>query len=260
MSYFQNQALQLYGNVSQNYRAINFNDIRSVNPNIKVDPDLYDEKGYSADLGMRGNVSDVFNYDVRLFTINYDNRIGTVQKSDAVTFNIYRYRTNVSKSRNLGIESFAEMELLHFINQQTANTRLSVFTNLALINARYVHSSEPAYQNKKVELAPDVIFKTGLSFEHNRFTASYQTSYTSSQFTDATNAAFTSNTIDGIVPAYTVMDLPAEYRLSRIFTLQGSVNNLADRRYFTRRADSYPGPGIIPADARSFFFTLQFKL
>lgn len=260
LSYFQNQSVQLYGNISQNYRAINFNDIRSVNPNIKVDPDLHDEKGYSADLGMRGNISDIFNYDVSLFTINYDNRIGTVQKSDPVTFNIYRYRTNVSRSRNLGIESFAEMELLHFINQQTANTRLSVFTNLALINARYVHSSEPAYQNKKVELAPDVIFKTGLSFKHNRMTASYQISYTSSQFTDATNAAFTSNAIDGIVPAYTVMDLSAEYRLSRIFTLQASVNNLADRRYFTRRADSYPGPGIIPADARSFFFTLQFKL
>lgn len=260
LSYFHNQAMQLYGNISQNYRAINFNDIRSVNPNIKVDPDLHDEKGYSADLGMRGNISDIFNYDVSLFTINYDNRIGTVQKSDPVTFNIYRYRTNVSKSRNLGIESFAEMELLHFINQQTANMRLSVFTNLALINARYVHSSEPAYQNKKVELAPDVIFKTGLSFRHNRLTASYQISYTSSQFTDATNAAFTSNAIDGIVPAYTVMDLSAEYRLSRIFTLQGSVNNLTDRRYFTRRADSYPGPGIIPADARSFFFTLQFKL
>jgi Fe(3+) dicitrate transport protein len=56
------------------------------------------------------------------------------------------------------------------------------------------------------------------------------------------------------------MDLSATYKLSKIFSLEGSVNNLADKRYFTRRADSYPGPGIIPADARSFFLTLQVKL
>lgn len=262
LSYIQNQAMQLYGNISQNYRAINFNDIHSANPNIVTDPNLKDEKGYSADLGMRGNVSGIFNYDVSLFFINYNNRIGTVQQVDPVSFNIYRLRTNVSQSRNLGFESFAEMELLHFITHDTENknSKVSLFTNLALINARYVNSDEAAYQNKKVELAPDLIFKTGLSFQHKKFSASYQIAYTSEQFTDATNAVFTSNAIDGLIPAYTVMDLSAEYKFSRIFTIQSSINNLADKRYFTRRAESYPGPGIIPADARSVFITLQVRL
>ena len=57
-----------------------------------------------------------------------------------------------------------------------------------------------------------------------------------------------------IDPRYTVMDLSADYNLSRILSLQGSINNLANKNYFTRRAESYPGPGIIPADARSYFF------
>lgn len=259
LSYIQNQAMQLYGNISQNYRAINFNDIHSANPNIVTDPNLKDEKGYSADLGMRGNISGIFNYDVSIFDINYDNRIGTVQKVDPVTFNIYRFRTNISQSRNFGFESFAELELLHFINPH-AGTKVSLFTNLALINARYINSQEPAYRDKKVELAPDMIFKTGLSYQHKKFSASYQISYTSDQFTDATNAPFTANAIDGLIPAYTVMDLSAEYQLSKIFTIQTSVNNLADKKYFTRRAESYPGPGIIPADARGVFVTLQVKL
>jgi Fe(3+) dicitrate transport protein len=30
--------------------------------------------------------------------------------------------------------------------------------------------------------------------------------------------------------------------------------------YFTRRADSYPGPGIIPADGRAAYVTPQVKL
>ncbi|WP_426671190.1 TonB-dependent receptor domain-containing protein [Mucilaginibacter sp. McL0603] len=260
LSYYQSEATQFYGNISQNYRGINFNDIHSANKNSQSDPNLQDEKGYSADLGMRGNLSGVFNYDVSLFFINYNNRIGSVQAVDPVSFNIYRLRTNVSQSRNLGLESFAELELLHFFNPQLTDTKLSIFTNLALINARYVNSKEPAFENKKVELAPDVIFKTGLSYRYKRFSASYQVGYTSSQFSDATNATVSADAITGLIPAYTVMDISAEYKLSKVFSLQGSVNNLADARYFTRRADSYPGPGIIPADARGFFLTLQIKL
>lgn len=259
LSYYKSEAAQFYANISQNYRGINFNDFRSANLNRQTDPNLSDEKGYSADMGMRGNIDGVFNYDLSVFYINYNNRIGTIQKVDS-SYNISLYRTNVSQSRNLGFESFAELEFLHFINKQAGDTRLSVFTNLALINARYVNSKESAYENRKVELAPDVIFKTGLHLQYRKLMANYQLAYTSSQFTDATNAVLTNNAVDGLIPAYTVMDLSAQYNLSKIFTLEGSVNNLADKRYFTRRADSYPGPGIIPANARSYFLTLQVKL
>lgn len=259
LSYFQSEALQFYGNISQNYRAINFNDLNSSIKGLKVDPNLQDETGYSADAGIRGNISDIFNYDISVFAIHYNNRIGTKDTSDA-SFNDFRYRTNIGPSRNIGMESFAELEILHFVDPDAHDTRVSVFSNLALIHARYATTSVSAYNNNKVELAPDVIFKTGLSYKHKNFSASYQVAYTSSQFSDATNSVFTANAINGIIPAYTVMDLSADYKLSRIFSLEGSVNNLADARYFTRRAESYPGPGIIPADARSFFLTLQVKL
>ncbi|MGN6439299.1 MAG: hypothetical protein ACTHMM_22345 [Agriterribacter sp.] len=35
---------------------------------------------------------------------------------------------------------------------------------------------------------------------------------------------------------------------------------LRRKEYFTRRADGYPGPGIIPADRRNAYVTLQFKI
>jgi Fe(3+) dicitrate transport protein len=258
LSYYQNEAIQFYGNISQNYRAINFSDLYSIAKATQVDPNLKDETGYSADAGMRGNIAQIFNYDVSLFTIHYNDRIGTYEASDA-NFNTFRYRTNIAASRNLGLESFAELELLHFINGLNSGPKLSVFSNLALINARYINSKNPAFDNKKVELAPDVVFKTGLSYKDKRFTASYQVAYTSSQFTDATNAVLTADAVDGLVPAYTVMDLSAGYQFSKTFTLQGTINNLANKKYFSRRADSYPGPGIIPADRRGYYLTLQVK-
>lgn len=256
-SYNQSQLVQLYANISQNYRAINFSDLNTSIKGLKVNPNLKDETGYSADIGIRGNKSDTFNYDVSLFTIYYNNRIGTIDTADA-NFNDFRYRTNIAASRSYGLESFAELELLHFIGHH--KNSLWLFGNLALIDARYISSQETAFSNKKVEMAPNVIFKTGLTYKYKKLSASYQVSYTSSQYTDATNSVFTANAINGLIPAYTVMDVSAKYKINKRFTLEASVNNLADNRYFTRRADSYPGPGIIPADARSYFLTLQVNL
>ncbi len=261
VSYNQNNSLQLYANISQNYRSINFNDMSIVNPNYRVDPNLQDEKGYSADIGARGHVSDVLNYDVSIFTINYKNRIGIVQKVDTASTQTYQYTTNIAQSRNIGIETFAEVDILKLIKGENARMKLSIFSNLSYIDARYVNSKEPAYENKKVEFVPNVIFKSGLTLKKNRFSATCQYSYTSSQFSDATNAPTPSNNgINGPVPAYYVMDFTADYKLSRVFLLSGSLNNLTDHHYYTRRADSYPGPGIIPSDGRSFYLTLQVKI
>jgi Fe(3+) dicitrate transport protein len=260
MSYYKNDAFQFYANISQNYRAINFNDMRVLNPNLRVDPNLKDENGYSADAGMRGNILGILNYDLSLFMIHYNNRIGTILQTDTVTFNVYRLRTNVSDSRNVGLESFIELDVWRILRGANAKSKITIFSNLSLIDARYINSQQVAFENKKVELAPNVILKTGLSYKTNRASFSYQFSRTSMQFTDASNAILTSNAINGIIPAYYTMDFSTEVKVHRIISLFGSINNLTNNMYFTRRADSYPGPGIIPSDGRSFFVTLQVKL
>ncbi|MES2426023.1 MAG: TonB-dependent receptor [Bacteroidota bacterium] len=259
-NYYHNEGVQLYANISQNYRGINFNDLNTSIVGLRVDPNLKDEKGYSADMGVRGNLANIFNYDVSVFAIHYDNRIGLIESSDPVTFNTFRYRTNIGTSRSMGIETFAELELLHFFGNNSSGTRLSVFNNLAFIDAKYLKTVSHAYDNNKVEFAPDVILKSGLTYSRKKITASYQVAYTGQQFTDASNAGLTPNAIFGPIPAYTVMDLSASYKLNKTFTVLGSCNNLANKMYFTRRAESYPGPGIIPSDARGYYLTLQVKL
>lgn len=260
LSYEHSPSLQLYANISQNYRAINFSDMSIVNPNFRVDPDLKDEKGYSADIGVRGRHGGIFNYDLSLFLIDYADRIGTVWLTDSSSIT-YRYTTNIARSRNLGLESFAELDLWKLFAGENAGTRLSVFTNLSVIDARYIDIRVSAFKNKKVEFVPPVIFRSGLSFRKDRLSAVLQYAYTARQFGDATDASTPSNNgINGPVPAYYVMDLSADYRLSRIILLSATLSNLTDNMYFTRRADSYPGPGIIPADGRSVYVTVHVKL
>ncbi|OQP42814.1 hypothetical protein A4H97_11680 [Niastella yeongjuensis] len=251
--------MQLYANVSQNYKALNFNDLRTLNPNLKVDSNLQDEKGYSADLGIRKNAG-ILNFDVSVFMINYDNKIGSILSVDNNNFLIYNLRTNVSQSRHYGVETYAEADIWQWLKGAQANTSVLLFSNFSLISAKYVNSKESAIEGRRVEFVPNVVFKTGLSVRRRKWTAAYQFSYTGSQYTDATNASYTDNAIDGLVPAYNIMDLSGEYYINKHFTVFASINNLANAHYFTRRADSYPGPGIVPADARSFYVTVQFKL
>ncbi len=106
-----------------------------------------------------------------------------------------------------------------------------------------------------------LFFKAGVTLQKNKLKATWQYSYTAKQYSDATNAVASAyQGIWGIVPSYYVMDLSAEYKFNNLFLLSATVNNLTNHMYFTRRADSYPGPGIIPADARGFYLTLQVKL
>jgi len=55
------------------------------------------------------------------------------------------------------------------------------------------------------------------------------------------------------------MDISANYSW-RFLGFSAGVNNVANASYFTRRAEGYPGPGILPADPVNIYFTLQVKL
>ena len=252
-----NSSIELYANFSQNYRSINFNDMRVVNANFQVDPDLKDESGFTADGGFRGVLKNILYFDVSGFVIEYNNRIGTVLTVDTSTYQIIRFRTNVGQSRNAGMEAFAELDWIKLFNKRSKH-KLSTFLNTAYINARYTDEKQTAFYNKKVEYVPDLIFRGGLTYAFKGFSFTYQYSYTSEQFSDATNATGSSAAIYGVIPAYSVMDLSASYKRKH-FGIYLGVNNLSNEKYFTRRAEGYPGPGILPADPVNAYLTLSLQ-
>lgn len=257
-SYRVNENIELYGNISQNYRAINFTDLRIVNQSIRIDPNIQDEKGYTADLGVRGNIEDVFTYELTAFYLSYQGKIGQILQTDPVLFNDFRYRTNVSDARNIGIEFFIEVNLLKLFKVKNQDWKWSIFVNTALIDAKYINTDDTSIKNKKVEMVPPFTLKTGNTLKYKSFNTTLQFSHTGEHFSDASNALRTASAIEGLIFAYQVIDLSASYQW-KFLTLEGSINNLLNEKYFTRRAESYPGPGIIPADGRGFYVTLQGK-
>ena len=251
--------IEIYANLSQNYRAINFTDLRVTNPNLEIDTNIMDERGFNADLGIRGIFNDLINYDLTFFYLFYKDRIGAIFQVDSATYRLYQYRTNVADSRNIGVECLLELDLLKFFNNDDENTRWTWFNNFSLIDARYIDSKEEAINNRMVELVPSFSLKTGMEYKKKNISASIQYSYTAMQYTDATNAKYTASSVSGIIPSYQILDIGVGYEYKKL-SLEFGLNNALNEIYFTRRASSYPGPGIIPSDPRNFYLTLGIKL
>jgi len=145
--------------------------------------------------------------------------------------------------------------------------KLNYFVNLALTQSEYVNtisnSTTADITGNDVEFVPEVNLKTGINFGYKNLLASIQYTYVSSQFTDATNEE--ANSLDlatgivGPIPSYDILDISASYTIGK-FKLEAGINNALDNSFFTRRSTGYPGPGIIPSDGRSFYFTLGIKI
>lgn len=268
VSYKPTEAFELYANFSQNYRAINFNDIRVNNPSLTVDENLKDERGYNVDLGGRGFVGQLLNYDLSLFYLNYNDRIGTVLRTEPdPRFNnlvnrSFRFRTNIADAGIAGFESLVELNINDLIDRESQKWQLTWFNNLALIHSQYLGSDEPGIDGNKVELVPEVSYRTGIALKLSQLQVSAQYTHLGEQFSDASNADSdppVPTAVEGIIPSYYVVDFSARYAMKKLY-LEGGVSNVTNNMYFTRRAAGYPGPGIIPSDGRGFYFSLGINL
>ncbi|MBK5279671.1 MAG: TonB-dependent receptor, partial [Bacteroidia bacterium] len=198
------------------------------------------------------------------------NRIGTI-KQQRVDGSFYNFKTNVGGSTSIGLEAFAEYNVTKFAGIEKRIGKISLFASYAYNSARYSNFkivsvvnnalSETNYKDKKVEYAPENILRAGLSHEWRGLTTTLQYSFTDKVYTDANNTEDPSvNGQNGLVPSYSVTDLAFGYRHKTGIQLKGGINNLSDARYFTRRAGGYPGPGVLPADGRTFYITLGYIL
>jgi len=259
LSYKPIAKLNLYCNLSQNYRSITFSDMRLTNYSLVIDPNMKDESGYSFDIGIRSEKTRFYNYDISGFYLNYDNRIGEVQFSDQRDHTLRR-RGNIGQAVIMGLESYAEADFLRFLRPTDERFSGVLFVNAAFIQSEYKRSESTAVVGKQVEFVPKTNTKTGVRLGWKELKASFQYSYLSDQFSDATNAKLGGETaVVGLIPAYEIMDISLSYQFKWI-KVEGSINNLTDAMYFTRRATGYPGPGILPSDGRTYYLTLQVKI
>lgn len=262
LSYKPLSKIEIYGNVSQNYRSVTFNDIRTASPSQAIDENITDEKGYSSDIGVRGKIGNSLSFDISGFALYYNDKIGEYEAPNPNgTGTVVRFRDNVGTALTYGVESMIEWNLATTFLKDTENYIWNVYTNVSLTESEYLKSNVPNVKGNKVEFVPFVNLKSGMGFGYKNFLSHLQFTYLSSQFTEARNIPTDDNDniygIFGKIPSYYVMDFSTAYKW-RNFKLEAGVNNLTDNWYFTRRATGYPGPGIIPSEPRVFYASLEF--
>jgi Fe(3+) dicitrate transport protein len=254
-----NARVQLYANFSQAYRPVLYSDLTPAATTDVIDPGLRDASGYNADGGVRGQLSDAVQFDIGVFHLHYNDRIGTVLR-DGVN-----YRTNIGTSVSRGVEAYVEADLLRLAGGRRNDRRLAVFGSLGTTDARYTHWNNPAIaedplrsiEGKRVEYAPAFTLRTGIDWRCARFRGSVLINRVDGVYTDAGNTeAANATATAGWIPGYTLVD--AQFTWAPVTALEATVgvNNVLDAAYATRRSGGYPGPGLLPGTGRSWYITL----
>ncbi len=244
----------IYANMSQAYRPIDYSQLEPFGVASKIDPNLKDAYGYNADLGYRGTIKNYLNFDVGLFYMAYNNRISEKLLTDPTTQVEYGFRTNTGNSIHKGVESYIEFNLLKYLNQ-LSKYGLSIFNSFSYIDATYTSGE---FKGNRVEAATKYINRIGVIFNTRSFSSTFQINSIGDAFGDASNVKISDNPIAGYIPAYTVIDFSASYKIKN-YAIKAGINNLTGKSYFTRRTDEYPGPGIIPAVGRSIYLGVSAK-
>jgi Fe(3+) dicitrate transport protein len=265
-----------YANISQAYRPVLFSDITPSAVIDVIDPNLKDASGYNADLGYRGVYKGFLNFDISVFYLSYNNRIGGIRQyiNNDPTQGTYLFRTNLGETRNKGIESFVDLNITKMVGIEKPYGNLDIFASMSFIDSRYmdfeittisgtppnVVVTETNLAGNQVENAPRYIHNFGMSWSNNNFSATVQYKMSGEIFTDANNTVTPSaNGQTGILDGYELFDLSSEYKFLKNFNIRAGINNLLDKSYATRRASGYPGPGILPGEGRSFYISIGAK-
>jgi Fe(3+) dicitrate transport protein len=260
-SYKNSGTTEFYGGWSQSYHPMLFKDLIPGSLYEKVDPAIKDARGYNAEFGFRGKW-EFLRWDINGFMLGYNNRFGTLAQTDnAGTF--YTYRTNIGNSITKGAEIFIQGDWS--MGQQI---NLSLFTSTSFMHARYTDAVVKAgnsninIRGNKVESAPGLITRNGVTIRYKKLNYAILYSYTGETFADALNTLEPPKNTGavGLVPAYGILDMNASYRFSRVLTFRVNINNLANKQYFTKRPMFYPGPGIWSSDGRNGSVTIAVSL
>ena len=256
--YHVTHSTEIYANFSQAYRPIQFANLQAPPTTDVVDENLIDSKGYNIDLGYRGKIKNFLQFDISAFYLQYNNRIGTITVAGTPA---YRLITNVGNSTSKGFEGYAEFNVIRAFTKSTTS-ELLLFGSYGYTNALYAgNHKDAATKGKRLENAPQNIFRGGITAGYKTFLLTAQVSAVGQTFSDANNTTTpTANGNNGLIPSYTVTDLTAAYKFSKGFNIKAGVNNIGNTLYFTRRSGGYPGPGALPADGRSFFISVGAKL
>ena len=267
----------IYGSATQAYRPVLFSDLVPSATLDVIDPNLKDASGWNFDIGMRGDIFKLIKYDFSAFLLSYNDRIGSLRlfPNNDPTKSSYQYRTNLGQSQNKGIEASVQLDFSEWLKLDQGFGHFSLHGSGSYIDASYsdfkTYSTSGSAPNQtiveknlagnRVEYVPTWIGNFGITYRYKKIGLNFQGRTTSDVYTDASNTeAPNPEATTGKIGGYTVFDLSSEFKINNHYHLGFGVNNFSNKRYATRRAGGYPGPGLLPGEGRTWYLSIGMKL
>jgi Fe(3+) dicitrate transport protein len=245
---------ETYFNVSQGWRPVRYFDVGSPFGNLAAgeinDPDPTHVLSWEA--GVHGTPVDGLFYDASLFWVNVKDRIESQPAGPSAPAN-NTINVNTGDTRHRGFEGQIDYDFLAAQDPRTTQ-HLSLFASLALLNAEFTSTINPANHGNKPAFSPNYLARAGVSWrEDKHYKLALSVVSVASQYFQDSNLPTTTPsgdiTIPAKVPSYTVADFSGDWWVMPHLRLLGGVSNLSDRKYYARVF----GGGLEPASGRTFY-------
>jgi Fe(3+) dicitrate transport protein len=242
---------ETYFSITQGYRPLRFFDVASPFSNLLTDSIADPAKSLSFEAGVHGTPIEGLFYDASLFWIEFKNRIETQRLNATDVINV-----NSGDTRHRGFEGELSYDVLA---PRHGQMHLVFFGNVSLLDAKFVGSRNPEQIGKTPSFAPHSILKGGVTFRAaERYSVSLSATSVSSQFFQDSNLPGGSGAtfVPAKIPAYTVVDLSADWSLTSRLRLLGGISNLTGEYYYSRVFQT----GLEPAPGRRIYVGAAVKL
>jgi Fe(3+) dicitrate transport protein len=231
---------ETYFSITQGYRPLRFFDVASPFSNLSTDSIADPAKSLSIEGGVHGTPVEGLFYDASLFWIEFKNRIETQRLNATDVINV-----NSGDTRHRGFEGEISYDVLA---PRNGPDHLVLFANVSLLDAKFTASRNPEQVGKRPAFAPDSIVKGGVTFRRQgAYSVSLSATSVSSQYFQDSNLPVGSGAtfIPAKIPAYTVVDLAADWTVLPGLKLLGGISNIGDEKYYSRvfQTGLEPAPG-----------------
>ncbi|MCD0505664.1 TonB-dependent receptor family protein [Bordetella petrii] len=226
LAYLVNDELTLYTNYSTSFGAVQYTQLNSMSASNPLNPEV----AKTLEAGMR-YTGEQAHAELTVFNLRFDNQILSIPGTNPAVFR------NLGATRHNGVEFAVSYDF----DKAGPLAGLNLYANYTYVRA-IQKSGE--FEGNDVPFYSRQTGTAGGRYSVRNWAFDLFTTAQSSQYSDTANTeAESANARNGRVPGFSVWNAQLSYKLP---ARQGSelavgVNNLFDRRYYTRNTDTNGG-------------------
>lgn len=225
IAYLLNQSTTLFANYNTSFGAVQNTQLNTPQAN-----ELKPELAKTIEAGARWNGSGL-STEITAFQIRFDNQIETTGSG------VNTVSRNIGETKHDGIETAID----YTFDKSGVLAGLNVFANYTYVKA---------IQKSGTNVGKDVPFYSrhtdtiGARYVLGSWGLNLSSTHQSNQFSNTDNTVAENGAASaGVIPGFRVWNTQVSYKVPGVngFDVLAGVNNLADKRYYTRNVDSNAG-------------------